>query len=387
MGILRLGVAGLAALCAICVVEGLRLRPRAPMKTPMKMASSLGMEAEPQVLRFRDAKTDVNVILIGTMHYNPVSIEKVERIIDEHKADDTLRAVVIESCPKRWNVSTRAARKAWRDGKEKKKKGDSPLKRLLYNEMIAAADSVQSVRETVPLVLGDARIEDIGNRVRELGFATLKQATDFPRGWIEVWKELSQALQRAALVGEETLAGRRLGPEDFLELRLMLASPISLTRYCAAILIKGPNALRFPLLLMVGLFFFNPDASTASDAIVNAGAVSDAAFAAAAATAVPEPSFLQAAEDLLGSTLFALVETVLLGRIFLVGLLEERNVVLARNIREACRAKHKDEGFVDKLLGSSRTNQRSTVIAVLGMAHCNGVQQLLTSGEVDLELD
>mmetsp|Transcript_6437 Transcript_6437/g.18202 ORF Transcript_6437/g.18202 Transcript_6437/m.18202 type:complete len:358 (+) Transcript_6437:128-1201(+) len=357
------------------------------MKTPMKMASSLGMEAEPQVLRFRDAKTDVNVILIGTMHYNPVSIEKVERIIDEHKADDTLRAVVIESCPKRWNVSTRAARKAWRDGKEKKKKGDSPLKRLLYNEMIAAADSVQSVRETVPLVLGDARIEDIGNRVRELGFATLKQATDFPRGWIEVWKELSQALQRAALVGEETLAGRRLGPEDFLELRLMLASPISLTRYCAAILIKGPNALRFPLLLMVGLFFFNPDASTASDAIVNAGAVSDAAFAAAAATAVPEPSFLQAAEDLLGSTLFALVETVLLGRIFLVGLLEERNVVLARNIREACRAKHKDEGFVDKLLGSSRTNQRSTVIAVLGMAHCNGVQQLLTSGEVDLELD
>ena len=49
---------------------------------------------------------------------------------------------------------------------------------------------------------------------------------------------------------------------------------------------------------------------------------------------VPADEALGAA-DLLQAAGFSLLETLLLGRVFLVGLLEERNYVLARNIRAA----------------------------------------------------
>ena len=53
-------------------------------------------------------------------------------------------------------------------------------------------------------------------------------------------------------------------------------------------------------------------------------------------------------------------ETLFLGRVLLVGLLEERNFVLARNIRKACLAK-----------------PGGSVVAILGMAHCTGVGKIL----------
>lgn len=66
---------------------------------------------------------------------------------------------------------------------------------------------------------------------------------------------------------------------------------------------------------------------------------------------------------------FALLETVLLGRVMLVGLIEERNFVLARNIRRAC-------------LGARRRRGAREVVVVLGAAHLNGVQKLLTGSRI-----
>ena len=63
---------------------------------------------------------------------------------------------------------------------------------------------------------------------------------------------------------------------------------------------------------------------------------------------------------------FAALETLVLGRVFLVALLEERNYALARNIRKAHFA----------------TRGGDTVVAVLGAAHLNGVKRLLTSSRV-----
>ena len=60
---------------------------------------------------------------------------------------------------------------------------------------------------------------------------------------------------------------------------------------------------------------------------------------------------------------FALFETLVIGRVFLVGLLEERNFVLARKIREAA-------------LGDGKRGTR-TVVAILGAAHLNGVKTIL----------
>mmetsp|Transcript_14859 Transcript_14859/g.33674 ORF Transcript_14859/g.33674 Transcript_14859/m.33674 type:complete len:98 (+) Transcript_14859:3-296(+) len=70
--------------------------------------------------------------------------------------------------------------------------------------------------------------------------------------------------------------------------------------------------------------------------------------------------------EVLGASAILALETVILGRLLLVGLLEERNYVLARNIREAC----------------LRAKPGGSVVAVLGMAHCNGVASLLKQSRI-----
>ena len=72
--------------------------------------------------------------------------------------------------------------------------------------------------------------------------------------------------------------------------------------------------------------------------------------------------------DLLASLAISALETVVLGRVLLVGLLEERNFALARSIRRASQARG--------------TGRGETVVAVLGMAHLNGVKRILTTSRV-----
>ena len=68
-----------------------------------------------------------------------------------------------------------------------------------------------------------------------------------------------------------------------------------------------------------------------------------------------------------GTVLVYLAELALSARVFLVALLYERNVILARNIREAC-ARAQGEG--------------SVVVSVVGMAHAPGVARILGEKEV-----
>ena len=65
----------------------------------------------------------------------------------------------------------------------------------------------------------------------------------------------------------------------------------------------------------------------------------------------------------------AVREAVFLSRLFLKALLETRNDVLARSVRDACA----DER------GAKKKSTR-TVVAILGAAHLNGVQARLLSG-------
>ena len=55
-----------------------------------------------QSLRFKDKATGVDVTLVGTMHYNPVSIDLASSTVSKLKDADALHAVVLESCPSRW---------------------------------------------------------------------------------------------------------------------------------------------------------------------------------------------------------------------------------------------------------------------------------------------
>jgi len=103
---------------------------------------------------------------------------------------------------------------------------------------------------------------------------------------------------------------------------------------------------------------------------------------------------------------FSFLETLLFARIFLKELLAERNEVLARNILEQCRLQQKQEppgwkSLWTNIAGNRRQrdlknsvvyaplstapvfeHEEKTVVAVLGMAHCNGIMKLLQEQRV-----
>ena len=84
--------------------------------------------------------------------------------------------------------------------------------------------------------------------------------------------------------------------------------------------------------------------------------------AALSALAAEDPSaVVSAAASAGGGVLVTLGELVLFARVFLVALLNERNDILADNIRAA----------------AARAKGGKAVVAVLGMAHVNGVAALL----------
>ena len=56
---------------------------------------------ERQVLRFREPQSDVDVVLVGTMHYNPASISLAANTVKDLVDKDRLGALVLETCPKR----------------------------------------------------------------------------------------------------------------------------------------------------------------------------------------------------------------------------------------------------------------------------------------------
>ena len=80
-------------------------------RAPLRASHPTLFEAEERpgdaVLRFRDAASSTQVILVGTMHYNPVSCALVKRTVTRAAEEQGLRTVMLELCPARWN-STRA---------------------------------------------------------------------------------------------------------------------------------------------------------------------------------------------------------------------------------------------------------------------------------------
>ena len=106
-------------------------------------ASAAAMARTPQVLRMRDAVTQQEIAIVGTVHYNPASISasRDEVIAAMARHDQKLGAVVVESCFSRWNRSLELAPPG------------SFMARSIVSEMQSAAGvAVQSnvVRRTHP---------------------------------------------------------------------------------------------------------------------------------------------------------------------------------------------------------------------------------------------
>ena len=284
------------------------------------------------------------------MHYNPTSIGLASSVVREEAASKRLRACVVESCPTRWNSTLQIQPKG------------SLLRAICDNEMQAAAEVAEEFGR--PVELGDQTIEDTGRRITQLLALTLVQLLT-PAGWQAIYADVSRRARaptarsivllpfafcaahggpsRQMREGLTTVSceGEAIGPAALLDPALLLATPITAIRYPLAAIVKSPWLL-LPLLGGFGL--------VAQD------------FAAAADPAAPPVSL----EELGGAIAFAMLETLVVGRVFLVGLLEERNFALACNIRKAHFA----------------TKGGDTVVAILGAAHLNGVKRLLTSTRV-----
>lgn len=104
----------------------------------------------PQLVQFREPRTNTTVILIGTMHYNPTSIQMVKDTIQTLAMQNTLGSVIVESCDIRWNSTMEIL----------KTKRGKLLEPVLKSEMKVACD--EALKYGRPCVLGDQRINATG---------------------------------------------------------------------------------------------------------------------------------------------------------------------------------------------------------------------------------
>eukprot|EP00597_Dinobryon_sp_UTEXLB2267_P003697 CAMPEP_0170059004 /NCGR_PEP_ID=MMETSP0019_2-20121128/1427_1 /TAXON_ID=98059 /ORGANISM="Dinobryon sp., Strain UTEXLB2267" /LENGTH=346 /DNA_ID=CAMNT_0010264111 /DNA_START=126 /DNA_END=1166 /DNA_ORIENTATION=- len=330
-----------------------------------------------QLLKFTEPLTGVPVILIGAMHYNPASIALTRSVLQDLGDQKRLGSVIIESCDIRWN-------------KTASMNSQSPfMNDLLQNEMQAARE--EATKFNVPVILGDQLINITTARIKESFRATVFDILSPLFGWNRIVSDISNAFEQSfypprdvsfplsssqsipvntAVTSSTNLktsptsisSKEYLGVSDFLEPSLLAALPVSLVRYPLAIALKAPVAF-FGLTLALGA------ASSYADILsvfTNEGTETTNLIAA---TSSSTSSSLVLLQDILSSSLSILLEFAVLGRVFLVTILAERNVVLADSIRLQCEQVKKNQNG----------NNKPVVVAVLGMAHCNGIKRLMTT--------
>lgn len=285
--------------------------------------------AVPQEIFLIDKSTGISVQIIGCMHYNEQSIAAATSAVNTLGQSNQLGSLVIESCPTRWERTLRLQPKG------------SFRRKLFNNEMQAAQEACEEFKR--PVILGDQDIETTNRRLKESLASSFSDLINPIVGWPKLYNDVrSSSLQTVFLPSSDSVI--YLTANDFLDPKLLSASLSSFIRYPLAIFLKSPFATFAVLALLLILerydYFGNASGNspvTISDEIV----------------------------DILESTFISFLELIVLSRSFLVALLLERNDVIVKNIRASCQIL-KDNGENDKV-----------VIAVLGMAHSNGVAALL----------
>jgi pheromone shutdown protein TraB len=330
----------------------------APLLTTPGIAKAATVLGATQLLELIEPETGVTVKLVGAMHYNPTSIALATDTIEALAQDDMLGSVIIESCDIRWKSSQNSS---------------IILQRLLQSEMRAACDVAQAYNR--PVVLGDQRINITVDKMKVALKETLGDLVRPPMGWQRIVGNITGAWQEAAAPanGDEAY----LTPVAFLDPRLLLAAPVSFFKYPFSYLVKSP----VQTIAVLSLLFLT-DLTGSATSPEELGVV-----------------------DYAASLSFALLEVAVFARIILKEILAERNVILADSILEQCRIyqKQQNSGWFGTSFGQSSKqataagseivyvpntnkddgikilsgNDGKTVVAVLGMAHCNGIKKLL----------
>lgn len=243
----------------------------------------------------------------------------------------TLYSVLVESCPERWEKALAS------------QPPGSLMAAVFESEMQAA--SLAAKEFSRPLVLGDQRFGDTTSRIKTVFLQSLRDIVSPWKGWKSLYEDIAGLGKDFIPKGNDNF-----GLSDILDPKLLSTAPISILRYTSAIVLKAPK-FGVPAL---GLFVYSAVQSVAEE--MNPSALMPAV-----------ESSTDIALSIAATAAFNVLQVALLGRVILQALLHERNVILAANILEECKRA--------KLAGK----EGDTVVAVLGMAHCNGVKDILTA--------
>jgi len=336
----RLVVWTLFLLCHIIISDtiGWAFEPSTPITPPPPPSNK---PTPKQTLVFRESSTGVPVHIIGTMHYNPHSIYNTKTILTHYGKTGELGGVAIELCPLRWEIYQR-----------KQPKG-SLLRGILDNEFQTAVE-LASRYSAADIVLADEDIEANDVRINEafsssvrdwlnpLGGGWNRLADDLIRGW-------GESVDPSLMTDENDNgegAVEYLSSLDLFDVDLLSGAPVALVRYASAALMRKPIKVTL-LFAWISLLIALLTTRVGFDD-VNALSL----------------SFLG------GLVLSISMAIPLTGRVWLFALLGERNEIIADNIRLECRriAAEDGDGNGDKVC-----------VAVLGLAHCNGVKRVLCS--------
>jgi len=181
-----------------------------------------------QILEFIEPSTNVTVLLIGSMHYNPASIALVENTLEELGSTKKLGSVIIESCDIRWNKT-----------QEILDKNPNPNEKdFLGNEMRAAWE-ISSLKYNRPTILGDQRINVTVDALK----ASLKDTVQDifirgPNGWKHSLEEIQDGWSQTTPINNDNLLPSEknqglqgLNALSFLDPRILISLPVSLVKY------------------------------------------------------------------------------------------------------------------------------------------------------------
>jgi len=258
----------------------------------------MGAARAPQVLEFREPRTNVTVMLIGAMHYNPASIALAENTCRELGESSSLGCVVVESCDVRWEAANEMDERM------------PVMRKLLGNEMRAAGDVSEEYGR--PVILGDQLINVTVARLKETCSETAQDlVSPFGGGWSRFREDVGRAFGETMPKGEGYI-----GAFGLLDFKFIAGLPVAFLKYPASYILGSP----LTTLLFGSVLYLMSSLDSANAAVTVAADVSSPAYILSS----------------IFSLSFAALETAFFARLLLVVLLAERNVTLAGRILEQC---------------------------------------------------
>lgn len=355
-------------------------------------------EEQLQVLSFNDPKSKRKIVLIGCMHYNPASISKVKQITSQFGPSNSLHSILIESCPTRWNAS-----KDFINSTLQKHPWQQKLYKKLFNNEMTTASNIALDEYNIPVILGDQAIEITGDRVQYYFKKTVRDVLNpINGGWGYILMDIQLAYnsiihsfglspdQQQQQLKEKNY----ITLEDYLDIKLLSNMPLSLIRYPLSIIVRNITSICAILLTIslwqnVQLLYFgdgNGDVFGIMNTLLSSTTASASTidnnnilFIPTATSSIIDSTYsnndtIELIQDLIGTIGLITAEVIFFLRIFVLPILYERDQAIADMITSVAGndrlvvSNNKDGDDEDKVL-----------VAVLGMAHCNGVRDIIVN--------